>query len=80
MGIHANNRDLRLSRIYCDGVIAQKGGGAIESNPWDAGTNTQEADAWATGFNDALGAAVDLSMCGYPGAGLPSPELTENRY
>lgn len=80
MGIHAFNRDLRLSRIYCDGVTVQKSGGLESDDPWNTGNNKQETTAWQAGFADALGGAVDLSCCGYPVAGAPSPELTENRY
>jgi len=80
MGNHANNRSGLLARIYCDGVTSAQGGGLQTDNPWDQTTNTQEYDAWDTGWLDSDGGAVDLSCCGYPVAGAPSPELTENRY
>ena len=78
MGIHANNRDLRLARIYCDGVTAQKNGDLISTDPWPA--SSQESLAWLEGFNDATAAVADLSMCGYPDSGKESPELLEVRY
>lgn len=80
MGIHANNRDARLSRIYCEGVKAQKDGDLITTNPWDVTNEVQQRAAWDQGWNDSNGGAVDLSMCCYPVAGAQAPELSEVRY
>ena len=66
MGVHANNRDARLSRIYCDGVTAQKTGGVATDQPWPTGTHEVVNPATGTmlvgtngtnafGYNSAIG-------------------------
>lgn len=79
MGNHAFARDARLSRIYCDGVQSQKGGGLVGDDPWGL-AHPDASASWLEGFNDALGGVLDLSCCGYPVEGAQAPELSENRY
>ena len=82
MGINANNRDMRLGRIYCDGAKHRQDNGGLSKtdNPYAEPAQQQEHNAWDQGWDDRNAGTVDQSMCGYPVAGAGSPELSEVRY
>lgn len=89
MGTLAFTRNAREMRAYCDGVAAAGALVAKSTNFYGpAGTDPEPtlAAAWDAGWEDHNGGAgdgltptpnVDLSMCGVPVAGKPSPEVLD---
>lgn len=83
MGTLAYTRDITQMRAYCEGVAAAGRLEAKSTNPFPAGEVMENA-AWDAGWEDHNGGAgdgltptpnVDLSCCGVPVPGKPSPEL-----
>lgn len=79
--------DARTAKTYAAGAAANRSGALKTTNPHGATVGNAKAmadtvanDAWDAGWDDANAPAggqtdYDMSLCGYPVAGKPAPEL-----